>query len=116
MNREEFLKEFSFVSYITMNPDKNYDMKGAVLLVDSKGILLVFKHLKNKKTGGYYFAAPSFSYKQDDDTNKFTDLIDSTSQRMWLLDFVKEQVQKIEGNLSASPVIQGGVDDSQCPF
>src|SRR5579872_1488391 len=114
MNREEFLKEFSFVSYISMNPDKNYNMKGAALVVDSKGILLVFKHLKNKTTAGYYFAAPSFSYKQDDDTNKFIDLIDSTSQKMWLIDFVKAHVQKLEGNAAPFPVMQGGVDDSQC--
>lgn len=116
MNKEEFLKEFSFVSYIPMNPDQNYSMKGAALVVDSKGILLVFKHLKNKTTQGYYFAPPSFSYKQDDDTNKFVDLIDSTSQKIWLTDFVQSQVKKLEVSVSPIPVIQGGVDDSQCPF
>lgn len=129
MTKQEFLKNYTFLTYQEVDEKENYGMSHFVLILDNLGTIIPFKYIKSKE-GGMYYADPTFNYKLNG-KNEFVKLIDSTSKRLWLIEFVKENVQMLKGNsqpiaMSASlgiaqpqtqPKTQGGAaTDEQCPF
>lgn len=91
MTREEFLKQFVFISYTPTDPALNYRMCGYVKLLYN-GLTLVFKEQNKKDGSGTFVASQSLAVTDCMNQKSYVETIDvdAKTQLAWLMDFIRE--------------------------
>jgi hypothetical protein len=121
MTKEEFLKNYQFLSYDSVNPLENYGMLGYVSILVYGEILMVFKHVRKKEGTGDFFSPISFNVIRGT-TKSYIDAnaIDSKSKNLWLMDYIRECVTKAVNTPSVfspiAPKESGGFPQEDLPF
>lgn len=111
MNKEDFLRNFTFSGYEKIDPVLNYGISGICKIVYGLVGFSVCERQKKDGTGEFY-VSPSVSVTRNS-SKEYEDgfWIDSRSMSSWFFDWVRENVKrrKLEGGGSF-------IDDNTAPF